>query len=118
MANHFLMSWNPGNMISITAYRLTPDAQADLIEIRRYTLNQWGKDQSQKYLSELRQTIQLLSETPTIGKQRHEVGADVFSFPHASHVIYYTLYEQQVVVFAVRHKNMVPFIHLDDRSAI
>ena len=105
-------------MINITAYRLTSDAQADLIEIRRYTLNQWGKDQSQKYLSELRQTIQLLSETPTIGKQRHEVGADVFSFPHASHVIYYTLYEQQVVVFAVLHKNMIPLIHLDDRGTI
>ena len=105
-------------MISIPAYRLTPDAQADLIEIRRYTLNQWGKDQSQKYLSELRQTIQLLAETPTIGKQRHEVGADVFSFPHASHVIYHTLYEQQVVVFGVLHKNMIPLIHLDDRSTI
>ena len=105
-------------MISIPAYRLTPDAQIDLIEIRRYTLNQWGKDQSQKHLSELRQTIKLLSETPTIGKQRHEVGADVFSFPHASHVIYYTLFKQQVVVFGVLHKNMIPFIHLDDRSTI
>ncbi|MCP4008815.1 MAG: type II toxin-antitoxin system RelE/ParE family toxin, partial [Proteobacteria bacterium] len=52
------------------AYRLTPDAQADLIDIRHYTLKHWGKDQSQKYLSELRQTIRLLSETPTIGKQR------------------------------------------------
>ncbi len=105
-------------MISIPAYRLTPDAQIDLIEIRRYTLNQWGKDQSQKYLSELRQIIKLLSETPTIGKQRHEVGVDVFSFPHASQVIYYTLYEQQVVVFGVLQKNMIPFIHLDDRSTI
>lgn len=105
-------------MISILAYRLTPDAQADLIEIRRYTLNQWGNDQSQKYLSELRQTIKLLSETPTIGKQRNEVGVDVYSFPYASHVIYYTLYEQQVVVFAVLHKSMIPLIHLTDRSTI
>ncbi len=105
-------------MISIPAYRLTPDAQADLIEIRRYTLNQWGKDQSHKYLSELRQTIKLLSDTPTIGKQRHEVGADVFSFPYASHVIYYTLYKQQVVVFGVLHKNMIPLTHLDDRGTI
>jgi len=105
-------------MISVSAYRFTPDAQADLIEIRRYTLNQWGKDQSQKYLSELRQTIKLLSETPTIGKQRHEVRVDVYSFPYASHVIYYTLYEQQVVVFGVLHKSMIPHIHLGDRSTI
>ncbi|MCF6236839.1 MAG: type II toxin-antitoxin system RelE/ParE family toxin [Gammaproteobacteria bacterium] len=77
-----------------------------------------GKDQSQKYLSELRQTIKLLSETPAIGKQRHEVGTDVSSFPHASHVIYYTLHEQQVVVFGVLHKSMIPLTHLEDRSTI
>lgn len=105
-------------MISLPAYRLTPDAQTDLIEIRRYTLNQWGKGQSQKYLSELRQTIKLVSETPTIGKQCHEVGVEVFSFPHASHVIYYTLYEQKVVVFGVLHKSMIPLTHLDERSTI
>jgi len=44
-------------MINVPAYRLTPDAQADLIEIRRYTLNQWGKIQSQKYLFELRASL-------------------------------------------------------------
>ena len=107
------MSWNLGNMINRPAYRLTPDAQTDLIEIRCYTQNQWGKTQAQKYMSELRKTIKFLSETPTIGKQRHEAGADIFSFPYASHVIYYTLHEQQLVVFAVLHKSMVPLIHLD-----
>ena len=34
-------------------FRLTPDAQTDLIEIRRFTIRQWSKAQSQKYLSEL-----------------------------------------------------------------
>ncbi len=43
---------------------------------------------------------------------------DVFRFPHVSHVIYYTLYEQQVVIFGVLHKSMIPVSHLDDRSAI
>jgi len=35
-------------------YRLTPDAQSDLIEIRRFTIMQWGLAQSKKYLLELR----------------------------------------------------------------
>ncbi|MEA1888878.1 MAG: type II toxin-antitoxin system RelE/ParE family toxin [Pseudomonadota bacterium] len=105
-------------MISKSGYRLTPDAQEELIEIRRYTLDQWGKAQSQKYLSELRQTIKLLSETPTIGKKCDELGAGIFSFPHASHVIYYMLYEGHIVVFGVLHKSMVPLIHLNDRSSI
>ena len=97
------------------SYRLTPDAQADLIEIRRYTLEQWGEIQSKKYLSELRQTIRLLSEAPAIGKQRPDIDSD--SFPSASHIIYYTLSEQ-LIVFGVLHRSMAPLAHLEDREIV
>ena len=99
-------------------YRLTPDAQSDLIEIRRYTLQQWDTAQSQKYLSGLRKTIRLLAETPSLGKTRLEVGVDVLSFPYVSHVIYYVVHEQQLVVFAVLHKRMVPHHHLVEREVV
>lgn len=99
-------------------YRLTPDAQSDLIEIRRYTVQQWGTAQSQKYLSELRKTIRLLAKAPSLGKARPEVGLSVLSFPHVSQVIYYVVHEQQLVVFAVLHKRMVPFGHLVERETI
>ncbi|MCP4193129.1 MAG: type II toxin-antitoxin system RelE/ParE family toxin [Planctomycetaceae bacterium] len=99
-------------------YRLTPDAQTDLIEIRRFTFNQWGAAQSQKYLFELRQTIRLLAETPSLGKSRPDVGSSVLSFPHASHVIYYVAHEQQLIVFGVLHKRMVPLNHLAEREVI
>jgi len=99
-------------------YRLTPDAQSDLIDIRRFTLNRWGEAQSEKYLSELRQTLRLLAETPSLGKPRPDVAVDVLSFPHVSHVIYYVLHAQQLVVFGVLHKRMVPTNHLDGREVV
>jgi len=99
-------------------YRLTPDAQTDLIEIRRFTVKQWGTAQSQKYLLELRQTIRLLAETPSLGKSRPDVGSSVLSFPHDSHVIYYVAHEQQLIVFGVLHKRMVPLNHLAEREVI
>lgn len=99
-------------------YRLTPDAQSDLIDIRKYTLKQWGATQSQKYLSELRQTIRLLAETPSLGKTRPDISAEVLSFPYVSHVIYYLVYERQLVVFGVLHKRMVPENHLEGREVI
>lgn len=99
-------------------YRLTPDAKSDLIEIRHYTLQHWGAHQSKKYLSELRKTIRLVSEAPSCGKPRPEVGANVLSFPHASHIIYYIVNEQQVVVFGVLHKRMAPDNHLAEREAL
>ena len=97
-------------------YRLTPDAQSDLIEIRRYTLAQWGGRQSKKYLSELRQIMSLLSETPKIGKQQPKLGLGFSSFPCSSHVIYYHRHGKQLVVFAILHKSMVPISHLEDRG--
>lgn len=97
-------------------FRLTPDAQDDLIEIRRYTLQQWGAEQSQKYLREIRNTIGLLAETPALGKLRPEVGANVHSFPQGSHIIYYVVHNQQMVVFGVLHKRMAPLAHLNERG--
>ncbi|PVZ86628.1 type II toxin-antitoxin system RelE/ParE family toxin [Serratia sp. S1B] len=100
------------------SYRLTRDAQSDLIEIHRFTMVQWGTVQSKKYLSGLRQTMRLLAATPSMGKNRPEVQKSVFSFPYVSHVIYYIEHEQQVVVFAVLHKNMLPLSHLIERELI
>ena len=96
-------------------YRITPDAQNDLIKIRQYTLIQWGEKQSKKYISGLRKTIGFLSQSPLIGKKRPELGSDVFSFQHSSHVIYFIIHKQQLIVFAVLHKCMVPLNHLEDR---
>lgn len=98
------------------SYRLTPDAQSDLIGIRQHTVKQWGVAQSRKYLSELRQTIRLLAESPSVGTARPEVGPEILSFPHVSHVIYYVLHERQIIVFGVLHKRMVPLGHLAERE--
>ncbi|WP_345860579.1 type II toxin-antitoxin system RelE/ParE family toxin [Shewanella algae] len=98
-------------------YHLTPDAQSDLITIRRYTMQHWGELQSQTYLSDLRQTIRLLAETPSLGKSRTDVGSGVLSFPHASHVIYYVEHDHHIVVFAVLHQRMLPSQHLTDRES-
>lgn len=97
-------------------YRLTPDAQSDLIEIRCYTLVQWGSVQSKKYLSELRQIMSLLSETPKMGTQRSELGAEIFSFPHSRHIIYYHCLGEQLIVFGILHKSMLPMAHLENRE--
>ena len=99
-------------------YRLTPDAQSDLIEIRRFTVKQWGIAQSKKYLNELRQTIQLLAGNSSLGKTRPEIGEEIFSFLHGSHVIYYVIHERQLVVFAILHKRMLPMNQLGGREVV
>ncbi|MBL1321203.1 MAG: type II toxin-antitoxin system RelE/ParE family toxin [Methylophaga sp.] len=100
----------------MATFRLSSDAQTDLINIRHYTLKNWGSEHSKKYLSELQQTIELLSDSPEMGKKRTNVSIDTLSFPHASHVIYYVLQNDCLLVFAVLHKSMVPNNHLANRK--
>jgi len=102
----------------MSMFRLTPDAKADLIKIRRFTIKQWGIKQSQKHISDLRQIIKLLAETPALGKSGPDAGPEVFSFTHASHVIYYFTHKQKIVVFGVLHKNMTPQNHLVERELL
>ena len=102
--------------MSMPNYQLTPDAQSDLIEIRRHTMKQWGKKQSESYLMGLRKTIQTIAATPAIGKLRIEVNKNVFSFPYSSHVVYYVINNQEIVIFGVLHKRMVPVKHLTNRK--
>ncbi|PCJ47341.1 MAG: plasmid stabilization protein [Gammaproteobacteria bacterium] len=97
-------------------YYLTPDAKTDLIDIRRYTVKKWGIIQSQKYISELHKTILVLAENALIGIQRQDIAANVFSFPYISHVIYYVYQNDQLVIFGILHKGMVPANHLGDRE--
>jgi toxin ParE1/3/4 len=104
------------NMTKQVSYRLTADAQTDLVEIRSYTIQQWGTQQSKKYISELRQKIQFIAASPEIGRRHLDIGDNVFSFPYASHMIYYFLIGQQLIVFGILHQSMVPMTHLDDRD--
>jgi len=99
-------------------FRLTPDAQSDIRDIRRFTISQWGVAQAQRYLAELRQAMLLLAENPSLGKTGPATGPNVSSFSHASHVIDYIVHEQQLVVFAVLHKRMGPARQLSERETI
>jgi len=102
-----------------SVYRLTVDAKADLIEMRRYSVKNWGEVRSQAYLSGLKETIQRLAEFPQIGEARMDIADSVFSFPYVSHMIYYTLINHQdhhqLLVFAVIHQSRTPLLHLEKR---
>ena len=97
-------------------FYLTNDAEQDLVKIRDYTVDNWGIEQSTKYLTELKTTFLLITENSSIGTRCEDIGKNVFSFPHASHVMYYTIRNETVVFFAVLHKSMIPKNHLLNRE--
>ena len=54
----------------MSGFRLAPDAQSDLLDIRRFTASQWGVAQAQRYLADFRRAMQLFAESLTLSKAR------------------------------------------------
>lgn len=97
-------------------HKLTKDASRDILNIRRFTLANWGLKQSTAYIDELNIVFSLISKNPNIGANRSsDIKIGVRSFIHGSHIIYYKTSDPYIVIFAVLHQNMNPKNHLRDR---
>ena len=81
-------------------------AEQDLIEIRLYTLNEWGEYQSDKYLDDLDAAIRLLAEQPLICRERTELNPPVRIHHHAHHLIVYLALKDGINVIRVLHESM------------
>lgn len=91
----------------------TDEAKQDLIAIRHYTHETWGALKAKIYLSELRDSLKRLQEQPLSGSDRSsDVSQGVRSFPYVSHMIYYRLHENDLIVLVILHRSMVPSLHI------
>ena len=97
-------------------YDLTPAAEADLREIARYTLRQWGKQQQRRYAR--------LLETCFRGIATNTVISRTFSerYPHVRltrcehHYVFCLLPDgKKPCIIAVRHERMDFLARLEDR---
>jgi toxin ParE1/3/4 len=87
-------------------YSFTPEALEALNNIVLYTLAKWGKPQARNYVDGLNLLASRLAETPQLGRPRSELHQSLFSFPYASHILYYILNVKGITILRVLHKNM------------
>jgi toxin ParE1/3/4 len=91
----------------------TEEAKQDLIAIRQYTKKVWGNNQANTYLNDLRTTMRHLLDAPLLGTNREDdLGKGLLSFPQESHMIYYSVSGDDLIVMAILHQSMVPALHL------
>ena len=95
----------------MSSYKLSPLAQSDLTDIRRYTIEHWGSTQWSVYFNELQESMSLLASNELIGIQIPEMGERYYRFPLKHHVIYYITQEDHIVIAAVLGKHMSPAKH-------
>ncbi|WP_262143871.1 type II toxin-antitoxin system RelE/ParE family toxin [Serratia ficaria] len=107
---------SPMKPTDMPTFHLIPQAQQDLLAIRHFTVEHWGKAQSRRYLEQLRDVMHHLTDMPEAGKAHfHDLGEEIRSFPYDSHRIYYRSRPAGITVLAVLHQAMVPHRHLEQR---
>lgn len=85
---------------------LAKRARQDLIDIRRYTVNRWGKEQAKKYINLIRKCADDLANQRRQGKLREDVAPDLKSYHIGRHVIFYIEFKEGIEIARVLHDSM------------
>lgn len=90
----------------------TPRAREDLIDIWRYTFDEWGERQADKYLDEIESKILQLQENPELGRARNDVRADYRSLTANRHTVFYKIGSDVITIIRVLHSSRDPNRHV------
>lgn len=86
-----------------------------MLGIDAYTFEQWGEDQTNKYLAELQQCVLRLAEKPNLGRNCDHIRSGLRRFEHGKHVIFYRTQRDEFIVSRILHHAMlVERRHFDD----
>ncbi|MBD0777304.1 type II toxin-antitoxin system RelE/ParE family toxin [Maribacter sp. ANRC-HE7] len=70
-------------------YVLSEGAVADINEIFEFGEYKFSNAQSIKYLIDLEEHFEKLSDNPDIGGERNDIKKGLYSLPYISHIIFY-----------------------------
>ena len=93
-------------------YKLSKQAEQDLIAIWDYTVEQWGEPQAETYLQAIQAAIRLLVDNPELGTSRESLRSGYRSYCQGKHVIFYRPHSYGVRVIRVLHQRMECDRHL------
>ncbi len=88
-------------------YILSPEAKTDILNIRKYTTQKWGKEQTQKYTLQLRERMQWLADKPQIGVARDNIKAGYRSWKEGEHLIFYRIADNSTIeIIGIPYQSM------------
>lgn len=85
---------------------LSREAQADLDDIRDFSVEQFGPGRAVAYLDAIKHTFRRILSFPEIGATRFELRERLRSVPVGEHRIFYVQEEERVLIVRVLHKRM------------
>ena len=86
-------------------YRLTKDADGDLLKMFIYGLETFGLAQAEEYREGMARCFELLADNPRLGRKADEFAAGARRHEHARHIIFYDEQPTGVLITAVVHER-------------
>ena len=91
----------------MSEYRLTEDADADLLKMFIYGFETFGFAQAEAYRESMTQCFQLLADNPRLGRKADEFALGSRRHEHAQHVIFYDEQPDGVLITGIIHERSV-----------
>ena len=92
-------------------YRLAPKARDDLEAVWMFSLNQWGPEQTGRYIDGLTDAFEFLAENFASGVPCNHIRKGYRRFSLKRHMIYYRKTPYGIEVMRVLHDRMLPLRH-------
>ncbi|BEV10412.1 type II toxin-antitoxin system RelE/ParE family toxin [Asticcacaulis sp. DW145] len=86
-------------------FRLTSAAETDLIQLYLFGRERFGFQQAEAYYDDLNRAFGLLAEYPAMGRLRKELNPPMHTHPFRSHIIFYQVEAQGLLIVRVRHAS-------------
>lgn len=83
-------------------------AHADLASISKYTKDEWGAAQRDRYLALIRSGIYRLVDFPELGEPHPELGANIRTIRIEMHNVYYRATPKTIRILRIRHVRNHP----------
>lgn len=94
------------------SFRLTRDAERDVLDIYLYTLEHFGLAQTEKYTSLLADRFAALAAEPSLGRDFGDIHPGARRGTQGSHAIYYRAGPDGILILRILHQKMDPARHL------
>ena len=93
-------------------YQLTPEAERDVENIWRYTLEEWGVEKANRYVDDIVESFGLLVDSPGLGAPCDHIRQGYRRVIFREHAIYYYPTDDGIAVIRILHRRMDAQRHL------
>ena len=91
----------------MSEYRLTRDADTDLLEVFLYGFETFGLPRAEDYRDSLTRCFELLADNPKLGRKADEFAPGARRHEHARHVVFYDEQPYGVLIIAIIHERSI-----------